>query len=116
MESIDLVYFNAGGGHRAAALALEEAIREQRRPWNVRLVNLVDVLDPRAAFRRVMGFAPEAFHNTRLARGWTLGLAQELKLLHALIRLGHSRMLPPLRRHSRSSDPDLATSLAQNFN
>jgi hypothetical protein len=116
MKSIDLVYFNAGGGHRAAALALEEAIREQRRPWNVRLVNLVDVLDPRAAFRRVTGFAPEAFYNTRLARGWTLGLAQELKLLQALIRLGHSRMLPPLRRHWRASAPDLAVSLVPNFN
>src|SRR5262245_371121 len=116
MKSIDLVYFNAGGGHRAAALALEEAIREQGRPWDVRLVNLVDVLDPSGSFRRVTGFAPEAFYNKRLARGWTLGLAQELKLLHGLIRLGHSRMLPPLRRHWRASAPDLAVSLVPNFN
>ena len=27
---IDLVYFNAGGGHRAAALALQQAIAEQK--------------------------------------------------------------------------------------
>ncbi len=33
---IDLVYFNEGGGHRAAATALETVIREQGRPWQVR--------------------------------------------------------------------------------
>ena len=44
-KTIDLVYFNAGGGHRAAALALQEVIALQRRPWTVRLVNLAEVLD-----------------------------------------------------------------------
>ena len=38
---IDLVYFNAGGGHRAAATALETVIRTEQRPWQVRLVNLM---------------------------------------------------------------------------
>ncbi len=46
MKTIDLVYFNAGSGHRSAAMALEAAIREQERPWRVRLVNLFEVLDP----------------------------------------------------------------------
>jgi hypothetical protein len=55
---IDLVYFNAGGGHRAAALALQPAIALQRRPWTVRLVNLTEVLDASGSFRRVMGFDP----------------------------------------------------------
>ena len=38
--TVDLVYFDAGGGHRSAALALQAAIARQRRPWTVRLVNL----------------------------------------------------------------------------
>ena len=46
---VDLIYFNAGGGHRAAAQALEQVISSQQRPWTVRLVNLMDVLDPGGA-------------------------------------------------------------------
>lgn len=81
MKTIDLVYFNAGGGHRAAALALQQAITQQGRPWQVRLVDLNRVLDPQSSFRRMLGFDPEQFYNLRLQRGWTLGLAQELKVL-----------------------------------
>ena len=46
MKTIDLVYFNAGGGHRSAAVALDTVIRERELPWTVRLVNLFEVLDP----------------------------------------------------------------------
>ncbi len=38
--SVDLVYFNAGGGHRASALALKAAIEMQAPFLSVRLVNL----------------------------------------------------------------------------
>ncbi len=86
LQTIDLVYFNAGGGHRSAATALEAVLREQGRPFHVRLVNLFEVLDPTGVFRRTTGMNPEDYYNKRLARGWTLGLAQELKLLQALIR------------------------------
>ena len=115
-KCIDLVYFNAGGGHRAAALALQEVIALQRRPWTVRLVNLAEVLDAKGTFRRVTGMAPEDLYNRRLARGWTLGLAQELKLLQGLIRLGHSAMLRPLQQHWLATEPDLVVSLVPNFN
>ncbi len=43
VKTIDLVYFNAGGGHRAAATALDTVIREQGRPWQVRPVNFMEV-------------------------------------------------------------------------
>ncbi len=81
VTTIDLIYFNAGGGHRAAALALQSVLRVQRPAWTVRLVDLFEVLDPQAQFQRLTGMAPEAYYNKRLATGWTLGLAQELKLL-----------------------------------
>jgi UDP-N-acetylglucosamine:LPS N-acetylglucosamine transferase len=116
MRTIDFVYFNAGGGHRATALALEAVIRAQGRPWTVRLVDLARVLDPQASFRRVMGFDPEQFYNRRLQRGWTLGLAQELKLLQGALRLAHAPMLRVLQRHWASSEPDLVVSLVPNFN
>ena len=116
MKRIELIYFNAGGGHRAAALALEAAISEQGWPWQVRRVNLMEVLDPHDKFRKMTGMAPEDYYNKRLARGWTLGLAQELKLLQAMIRLGHAPLQRALELHWRQSRPDLVVSLVPNFN
>jgi UDP-N-acetylglucosamine:LPS N-acetylglucosamine transferase len=116
MPTIDFVYFNAGGGHRAAALALQAATLRQRRPWQVRLVDLARVLDPQASFRRVMGFDPEQIYNKRLRSGWTLGLAQELKLLQGAIRLGHASLLRTLTLHWARTEPELVVSLVPNFN
>lgn len=116
MPTIDLVYFNAGGGHRAAALALEASIAELRPAWQVRLVNLTDVLDPQDLFRRFTGIGPEDIYNQRLARGWTLGLAQELKLLQGVIRLGHAQLVKRLAAHWARTEPDLVVSLIPNFN
>jgi UDP-N-acetylglucosamine:LPS N-acetylglucosamine transferase len=113
---IDLVYFNAGGGHRAAAIALETVIREQGRPWQVRLVNLMEILDPKDVFRKTTGMNPEDLYNSRLARSWNIGLAQELKLLQALIRLSHKSITSQLRRHWRRTKPDMVVSLIPNFN
>ena len=54
---------------------LQAAMREQGRDWQVRLVNLFEVLDPQDVFRRTTGVKPEDYYNVRLARGWTIGLA-----------------------------------------
>jgi Glycosyltransferase family 28 C-terminal domain len=116
MQTIDLVYINAGGGHRAAATALEAAIRAQDRDWCVRLVNLFEVLDPQDVFRRTTGVKPEDYYNVRLARGWTLGLAQELRVLQMLIKLSHKSLVAQLRRHWQLSRPNLVVSMVPNFN
>ncbi|MGO9933122.1 MAG: MGDG synthase family glycosyltransferase [Steroidobacteraceae bacterium] len=116
MKTIDLVYINAGGGHRSAAAALETAIRGQGSGWQVRLVNLFEVLDPQDMFRRTTGVKPEHYYNVRLARGWTLGLAQELRILQALIRLSHKSLISQLRRHWQQCQPDMVVSLVPNFN
>jgi UDP-N-acetylglucosamine:LPS N-acetylglucosamine transferase len=116
MKNIDLVYFNAGGGHRSAAVALETVIRESALPWSVRLVNLFEVLDPRDVFGKTTGMKPEQYYNARLARGWTLGLGQELRLLQALIRLSHNTLTGQLQRYWQTTKPDLVVSLVPNFN
>ena len=115
-KTLDLVYFNAGGGHRAAATALEAVIRSQDRPWQVRLVNLMNVLDPKHVFRKTTGMEWEDLYNTRLARGWSMGLAQELKLLQAFIRFSRRSVANRLKRHWRKTRPDLVVSLIPNFN
>jgi len=116
MKTIDLVYFNAGGGHRASAQALEAVIREQGRPWAIRLVNLFEVLDPQDSFRKLTGMGPEDIYNKRLARGWTLGLAQELKVLQGVLRLTHARLVRQLQENWLRTEPDLVVSLVPNFN
>jgi Glycosyltransferase family 28 C-terminal domain/Monogalactosyldiacylglycerol (MGDG) synthase len=116
MKKIELFYVNAGGGHRSAAIALEMSIREQYPDWHIRLVNLFEVLDPQDVFRRTTGVKPEDYYNVRLARGWTLGLAQELRILQVLIRMSHKSLLSQLKRHWRETRPDLVVSLIPNFN
>lgn len=56
---VDLFCFNGDGGHRAAALASQAVIAEQRRPRTIELVDLFEVLDPRGQFQRFTGMAPE---------------------------------------------------------
>jgi hypothetical protein len=116
MPSVDLVFFNAGGGHRAAAHALRDLLQLQQRPWNVRLVNLTEVIDRGGAFRRVTGIDPEDLYNKRLRAGWTVGMATELKLLQAGIRLAHPLLRRQLDAHWLATEPDLVVSLIPNFN
>jgi 1,2-diacylglycerol 3-beta-galactosyltransferase len=116
MKTIDLVYVNAGGGHRSAAVALETVIRELNLPWTVRLVNLFEVLDPKDVFGKTTGMKPQQYYNARLARGWTLGLSQELKVLQALIRLSHRSLTSQLKRYWHRTKPDMVVSLVPNFN
>ena len=114
MKTVDLIYFNAGGGHRAAALALERVMQGEH--WQVRLVNLVDMLDPHEQFRKYTGVAPEDLYNKRLASGFTVGLTQELKILQYLIKLGHKTMVGKMQPYWLAARPDLVVSLIPNFN
>lgn len=114
--TVDLVWFNAGGGHRAAAIALAQGLSMQGLGWRVRGVDLVDVLDPTAVFRRHTGIAPEDLYNKRLSSGFTLGLRQELRLLQAGIRMAHGPLVQRLSAHWRRTRPDLVVSLIPNFN
>src|SRR5205823_8022461 len=81
---VDFVFFDAGGGHRAAANALKSLIEHQNRPWQIRLVNLQEVLDSLDVFRKLTGTRLEDVYNQILNRGWTLGSAQGLKFIHGV--------------------------------
>ncbi len=114
--TIELIYFNAGGGHRAAAQALQAAIAQSGRAWDVRLTNAIEVIDPGRWFRRVTGMAPEDYYNRRLASGFTAGLAQELKLFQAAIRMAHGTLVNIFEQHWLRGEPDLVVSLIPNLN
>jgi hypothetical protein len=116
VTKIDFIYFDAGGGHRAAATALETVIAQQQIPWDVRLVNLQEVLHSLDIFRKVTRIRLEDIYNLMLAKGWTLGSAEGLKFMQAVIRLYHGSTTKLLSRHWLESQPDLVVSLVPNFN
>lgn len=116
MKKIDFIFFEAGGGHRAAANALKSVIQQQGRPWEVRLVNLQEILDPLDIFRKYTGVRLEDVYNLALKKGWTLGSPQLLVAMHALIRLYHRGQVQLLRQFWSQGKADLVVSLVPNFN
>jgi hypothetical protein len=50
VKKLDFIYFDAGGGHRSAAMALQQVIAQQGRPWEIRMVNLQEQLDTWISF------------------------------------------------------------------
>jgi len=116
VTKIDFIYFDAGGGHRAAATALKAVIEQQRRPWEVRMVHLQELLDSLDIFRKVPGVRLQDVYNKMLAKGWTMGAEPGLKLMHAIIRMYHDPGVNLLKEHFTSSRPDMVVSLVPNFN
>lgn len=114
--TLDLIYFDAGGGHRSAALALQSVIASEGYGWNVRLVNLQEVLDPLDVVRKIIGIRLQDVYNLLLAKGWTLGSKHLLRLMHVVIRCYHRRAVDLLADFWRGRRPDLVVSLIPNLN
>jgi 1,2-diacylglycerol 3-beta-galactosyltransferase len=116
VKKIDFLYFDAGGGHRAAATALKAVLEQQQRPWQVRLVNVQEVLHSLDVFRKVTGIRLEDIYNLMLAKGWTLGSAQGLRFMQMVIRLNHRPVFKLLAQHWKDTQPDMVVSVVPNFN
>lgn len=116
MRRIDFVFFDAGGGHRAAATALQLAIQQSGRPWDVRLVNLQEVLDRIDIFRQITRIRMQDVYNLLLRKGWTLGSEYMVPPMHLIIRLFHSKMRRMLTEYWKNDPPDLLVSVVPNFN
>ena len=113
---LDFVFFDAGGGHRSAANALKAVIEQQDWPWEIRLVNLQEMLDSLDIFRKYTGIRMQDVYNVTLQKGWTLGSAQMTVLMHGLIRLYHPSQVRLLKEYWRQGERDLVVSLIPNFN
>ncbi len=116
MLRIDLVFFDAGGGHRAAANALKLAIEQSGRAWDVRLMNLQEVLDQLDIFRKLTGVRSQDVYNLLLRKGWTLGSEYMVPVMHAIIRTYHRPGVAKLSEYWRRDAPDMLVSLVPNFN
>ena len=116
MKTIELVFFDAGGGHRSAANALCEVSRREQRPWDMQMMNLQELLDDLDVFRKITGIRFQDIYNLMLRKGWTLGSKQMLAPMHAIIRMFHPQQVKGLERYWAQKKPDLVVSVVPNFN
>lgn len=116
MAQIEFCFFDAGGGHRAAATALQEVARAQQRPWNIRLTNLQELLDELDILKKYAGIRIQDFYNWMLRSGWTLGSEQLMRVLQLAIRAYHRPTVRMLESHWRETQPDLVVSFVPHFN
>ena len=113
---IDLIFFDAGGGHRASATALKALADQEQRGWQLRMVNLRDILEPIDVFHRLTGVRVEDLYNRMLKYGLTIGTGPMLRAVQFLIRRMHPRNVALLARYWQERRPDLVVSLIPNFN
>jgi len=116
MERIEFCFFDAGGGHRAAATALEMSIRSQGLSWDVRLTNLQELLDELDILKKFTGIRIQDCYNNMLRTGWTLGSTQLMRVLQLTIRAYHSATLCLMERHWKETNPDMVVSFVPHFN
>jgi hypothetical protein len=116
MKKIQILFHDAGGGHRNAAVALQTIIAQQRRPWEVELVQFQDLTDHLDVLRKLTGIRIQEQYNVLLRNGWTLGATQLLRVLQTTIRLFHGPMVKLLKDHFQKQPADLMVSVIPHFN
>jgi hypothetical protein len=113
---IHLVFFDAGGGHRNAATALQVQIERQGLPLDVSLVNLQEVLDPLDILRKLTGIRIQDMYNKMLRNGWTLGSPQLMRVLQLVVRTYHRPSVRVLEKFWKEHPTDMVVSLVPHFN
>ncbi|HYL47547.1 MAG TPA: glycosyltransferase [Candidatus Limnocylindrales bacterium] len=116
MRKIEFGFFDAGGGHRAAATALQTVIQTQRLPLEPLLTNLQDLMEPLDILKRYGGIRIQDFYNSMLRTGWTLGATQLMKALQFAIRIYHRPTVRLLAAHWKETNPDMLVSVVPHFN
>jgi hypothetical protein len=116
MKRIHLLFHDAGGGNRNAAVALQTVIAQQNRPWKVELVQFQELTDKLDVFRKLTGIRIQEQYNTLLRNGWTLGAIQLLWILQTTIRVFHKPLVKLLAKFFRENPADLLVSVIPHFN
>jgi len=116
MKRIQVLFHDAGGGHRNAAVALQTVISQQNRGWQVELVQFQELTDRLDVLRKLTGIRIQEQYNVLLRNGWTLGATQLLRVLQATIWLFHKPLVKLLAEHFQKSEADLLASVIPHFN
>ncbi len=116
MANIQLLFFDAGGGHRSAANALLAACSRSHPQWRVELVNIGKLLEPLDFFHKYAGIAGEDIYNKILQHGLTLGAVGMLRATQKIVRLNERGIRRLMAEYWQHTKPDLVVSLIPNFN
>src|ERR1700730_19399268 len=71
MKKVQVVYHDGGGGHRKAALALQTIISQQKRDWQVELIQFQDLTDQLDVLRQLNGIRIQQQYNILLRNAGT---------------------------------------------
>src|SRR5262249_26643676 len=116
MKKLHIVFHDAGGGHRNAAVALKAVIEQQQRPWQVELVQFQELTDQLDVLRKMTGIRIQEQYNVLLQNGWTLGSVCLLRVLQGAIWLFHRPLVRLLEKFWRERPADLLVSVIPHFN
>jgi hypothetical protein len=116
MKKIQILFHDAGGGHRNAAVALQTVIKQQDRPWQVELTQFQELTDQLDVLRKLTGIRIQEQYNILLRNGWTLGATQLLRVLQTTVRIFHRPMVNLLKKQFEQNPVDLLVSVIPHFN
>src|SRR5580698_3573837 len=116
LRRLTIVFNDGGGGHRNAAEALAGVLTRQENPWDVRLLNIQELLDKLDLIRNLTGLRIQDIYNQILRRGWTRIALPLLRLLQFVIRLLHKRTVKILREYWLANPTDMVLSAIPHFN
>ena len=115
-KRIHVLFHDAGGGHRNAAVALKAVCAQQKRPWDLNLVQFQELTDHLDVLRRLTGIRIQEQYNVLLRNGWTWGSEYLLRILQLTIRIFHRPLVNLLARYWRQNPADLLISVIPHFN
>jgi glycosyl transferase family 28 len=115
-RKIHILFHDAGGGHRNAAIALQTICAQQGRPWDVELIQFQELTDHLDVLRKLTGIRIQEQYNVILQNGWTLGATQLLRILQLTIRIFHTPMVKLLAKTWRQNPADMLISVIPHFN
>jgi hypothetical protein len=115
-RKIHVLFHDAGGGHRNAAVALKAVCEQQQRPWDINPVQFQELTDHLDVLRRLTGIRIQEQYNILLRNGWTWGSKYLLRVLQLTIRVFHRPMVKLLANYWRAHPADLLISVIPHFN
>jgi hypothetical protein len=115
-KKVHVLFHDAGGGHRNAAVALNAICQRQSRPWDINLVQFQELTDHLDVLRRLTGIRIQEQYNILLRNGWTWGSEYLLWVLQLTIRIFHKPLVNLLANYWRQNPADLLISVIPHFN
>jgi glycosyl transferase family 28 len=115
-RKIHVLFHDAGGGHRNAAVALKAVCEQQSRPWEINLVQFQELTDHLDVLRRLTGIRMQEQYNILLRNGWTWGSEYLLRVLQLTIRIFHKPLVKLLANYWRQNPANVLISVIPHFN